>query len=270
MEGGYYIYVVSDATGATGEMVLRAALTQFETSGIVVERMAQVRTEEQIRDIVRTVAQRQGLIVHTLVSARLREVMLSEGRKHLVPTIDLMGPLLTRLESLLKRSPLAQPGLFRQLDEDYYQRTEAINFAVKHDDGRRPQDLPQADIVLVGVSRTGKTPISIYLSSQGWQVANVPVVLGVEPPSQLFQLPRKRVVGLTIKPDRLTLIRQARLHRLARGMDTSYADFNHIVQELEYGDLIFRRGRWPVIDVTGKSIEEAAAEVIGLTGGERR
>ena len=101
--------------------MLRAALTQFETSGIVVERVAQVRTEEQIREVVRTVAQRQRLIVHTLVSARLREVMLTEGRKHLGPTIDLMGPLLTRLESLLKRSPLAQPGLFRQLDEDYYQ-----------------------------------------------------------------------------------------------------------------------------------------------------
>ena len=270
MEGGYYVFVVSDATGATGEMVLRAALTQFDTSGVVFERMAQVRTEAQVREVVRTVAQRQGLIVHTLVSARLREVMLTEGRKHLVPTIDLMGPLLTRLEGLLKISPLAQPGLFRQLDEDYYQRIEAINFTVKHDDGRRPHDLPQADIVLVGVSRTGKTPISIYLSSQGWQVANVPVVLGVEPPPQLFQLPRKRVVGLTIEPDRLTIIRQARLRRVARGMGISYADFNHVVQELEYSDLIFRQGRWPVIDVTGKSIEEAAAEVISLTSGERR
>lgn len=266
MESRYYVFVVSDATGETGDMMLRAALTQFDTSEVIVERRAQVRNEEQVKEIVFTAAQKQGLIVHTLVSAELRRVMLLEGRKRLVPTIDLMGPLLTRLEGLLKKSPLAQPGLFRQLDEDYLQRIEAVNFAVKHDDGRRPYDLPQADIVLVGVSRTGKTPISIYLASQGWRAANVAIAWGVEPPSQLFELPRKRVVGLTIEPDKLVGIRRARLRRLPRGVEMSYADLDHIMQELDYSDLIFRRGHWPVVDVTGKSIEETAVEIMTLTG----
>jgi len=264
VEPRHIIFVVSDATGTTGLQVVEAALTQFEAASVIVERVPNVRTPEQVQEVVRIAAEGQGTIVHTLVSAELRQIMLEEGRAKHVATIDLMGPLLTRLSNILEISPLAQPGLFRQLDESYFQRVEAINFTVKHDDGRQPQDLPQADLVLTGVSRTCKTPISIYLSYRGWRVANVPLLLDMEPPPQLFQADRRRVVGLTIEPERLVRLREARLRTMGRNLDSRYADAAWVQRELEWAEFIFRRGHWPIVDVTNKSIEEAASEIVAL------
>ncbi|MCR4406092.1 MAG: kinase/pyrophosphorylase [Anaerolineae bacterium] len=263
--GVQYIFVVSDATGTTAEMVLRAALTQFEAATVEIQRVPNVRSEEQVRDVVQRAAQLHGLIVHTLVSAELRQVMLEEGRRFKVDTIDLMGPLLTRLTTSLNISPLARPGLFRQLDEDYFRRVEAVDFTVKHDDGRNIETLEEADIVLTGVSRTSKTPLSMYLSFYGWRVANVPIVLDVEPPRQLLQLPPGRVVALTIDPDRLYDIRYARLQRIARGLPAGYIDPVTIRDEIRYAGRIFHAQGWPVVDVTRKSLEEIASEVISLS-----
>lgn len=263
-DAGCPVFVVSDATGATAERVVRAALAQFEPEVAVIERVPNVRTVEQVKDVVRRAARQRGIIVHTLVVPELREVMLEEGRRHHVDTIDLMGPLLTRLSNRLRVSPRAQPGLFRQLDNAYIRRLEAVDFTVKHDDGRNPQTIPQADIVLVGVSRTGKTPLSIYLAYQGWRVANVPIIAGIEPPSQLFQVDPRRVVGLTVHPDRLLYLREVRLRRFPQGISGNYADYEHVREEVEYAFNIFRREGWPVVDMTNKSIEEGAGEVLGL------
>lgn len=263
--GVQYIFVVSDATGTTAEMVLRAALIQFEAAAVNVQRVPNVRSKEQVQEVVQRAAQLHGLIVHTLVSAELRQVMLEEGRRFKVDTIDLMGPLLTRLTTSLNISPLARPGLFRQLDEDYFRRVEAVDFTVKHDDGRNIETLEEADIVLTGVSRTSKTPLSMYLSFYGWRVANVPIVLDVEPPRQLLQLPPGRVVALTIDPDRLYDIRYARLQRIARGLPTGYVDPVTIRDEIRYANRIFHAQGWPVVDVTRKSLEEIASEVVGLS-----
>jgi [pyruvate, water dikinase]-phosphate phosphotransferase / [pyruvate, water dikinase] kinase len=263
-ERSHVVYIVSDASGGTGRRVVEAALTQFSGARVTVEQMAGVREVEEVRALVEKVAKVGGTIVHTLVLPELRRVMLAEGRRRHVVTIDLIGPLVARLSETLELAPLARPGLMRQLDESYFERIGAIDFAVRHDDGRNPEDLAQADLVLVGVSRTSKTPVSIFLAYRGWRVANVPVIANLEPPPTLFEMDRRRIIGLTIQLDRLVQLRQARVKRMAKGLPMDYARMENIQQELDWFDLLLRRERWPVIDVTSKSIEECAAEIISL------
>jgi hypothetical protein len=177
-----------------------------------------------------------------------------------------MGPLLARLSQQLGDSPSEHPGLFRQLNEEYFRRIETMEFALRHDDGQRPHQLDQAEVVLVGVSRTFKTPLSIYLAFRGWYVANVPIVPKVRPPAALFNLPPGRVCGLTIDPTRLTELRRAREAHLG-GAVGDYADLDAVRGEVEYAASIFRSQRdWPVVDVTDKPIEETAVEVLALLG----
>jgi regulator of PEP synthase PpsR (kinase-PPPase family) len=262
----YHIFAVSDATGTTAERVLQAALTQFAPDRVTITRFGGVRTPAEIQEIVKQAAKKKGFIVHTFVSDELRAFILREGREESVATIDLMGPLLARLSELLATKPKAQPGLFNPFDPAYLQRIEAIDFTVRHDDGRNIHELDLADIVLVGVSRTSKTPLSFYLGYRGWKVANVPLALGVEPPKALFLLPRRRGVGLVVHPERLSDLRRVRASRIgtrAKG----YADLDYIRREMEFAYQIFDRRRdWPLVDVSSKSIEEAAVEVVALLG----
>jgi regulator of PEP synthase PpsR (kinase-PPPase family) len=259
-----HVYIVSDATGKTGWRVVQAALMQFDTSDVVFERRGGVQNEALVRDVVEEAAQTGGLIVHTLVSTELRRVMLEAGRRRGIITIDLLGPVLTRLTEALRISPKAVPGLFQQLDDEYFARIEAIEYTVNHDDGRNPEDLEEADLVLVGVSRTGKTPVSVFMAYRGWRVANVPIVLDMEPPSQLFQVDRRRVVALTVDTERLVAIRQLRAKRLAGSVALRYATPGHVEREKLWFQKILRQGVWQVVDVTFRSIEETAAEVMEL------
>lgn len=262
----YQIFAVSDATGTTSERVLRAALSQFDASQITVTRYGGIRTAEQISEIVHEAELKDGFIVHTFVGEELRRIVLKEGRDHNVTTIDLMGPLLARLAELLATPPRSEPGLFDPFDPSYLQRIDAIDFTVRHDDGQNVHNLSQAEIVLIGVSRTSKTPLSFYLGYRGWKVANIPVVLGVEPPGELFELPKGRVIGLIINPERLSDLRRVRAQRMGT-FSRGYADLDHIHQELDYAFRLFEKRRdWPLVDVTTKSIEEAAAEIVVLLG----
>lgn len=260
------VHVVSDATGVTAQQVVQAALVQFDKDLEILVH-PNVNDEDKVRDIVVQVAERGGFIVHTLVLPDLRALILEEGRSHGVHTIDLMGPLVTRLSMLFDTPPKARPGLARQLEESYYRRIEAIEFTVRHDDGRNPADLPRADIVITGVSRTSKTPVSMYLSYQGWRVANIPIVLNIDPPRQLFEVDPRKVVAFTIRPERLAAHRAARMR--AQGLDgslgTSYVDLEYIRQELAYGMAFFQHAPfWPIIDVTAKPVEETASEVVNI------
>jgi regulator of PEP synthase PpsR (kinase-PPPase family) len=262
----HHVFAVSDGGGGTAERALIAALTQFEGTEVEIERRPEVRTEEQVRQVVQEVAQVGGFIVHTLVSDELREVMLHTGRLHNVETIDLMGPLLARLSQQLAISPAEKPGLFSQLNEEYFRRIETMEFALRHDDGRRAHELDRAEIVLVGVSRTFKTPLSIYLAFKSWFVANVPIVLKTRPPSTLFDLPSGCVFGLTIDPARLAQLRRVR-HKYLGKATGYYADPDFVRREVDYAQSIFRsHPSWPVIDVTDKPIEEIASEIITLVG----
>jgi regulator of PEP synthase PpsR (kinase-PPPase family) len=261
-----HIYAISDATGNTAERVVRAALVQFDDAEIEITRYGGVRSPMQIQEIVREAAQSNGFVVHTFVYEELRHSVLTEGRAQNVATIDLMGPLLARLSEILATPPRSEPGLFKPFDSAYLQRIEAIDFTVRHDDGRNIQDLDRAEIVLVGVSRTSKTPLSIYLAYRGWRVANVPLVLNIEPPKELLSLPKRRVVGLVIKPERLVELRLVRVERIGT-QALGYADLDYIRQESAFAYTFFDRRRdWPLVDVTAKPIEEAAAEVVTLIG----
>ncbi len=262
--GRYQIFIVSDATGATAELVVRAALAQFQVAEVEICRLPNIRTVGEVRRAIETAQANKGIIVHTLVSEELRHVLLREGRERGVETIDLIGPLLLRLSNQLCMPPLVQPGLFRQLGQESLQRIEAIEYTFKHDDGQDPLGLDRAEIVFVGVSRTSKTPLSLYLAGKGWRVANVPVILHLPLPGRLMTIDQGRIVGLIVGVERLVELRRARLERKLAPVAEAYAKLEDVRVELSYSRSLFRKAGWPVIDMTSKSIEEAASEVLAL------
>lgn len=265
----YYIYVISDATGETAETVTLAALSQFKKKDIIISRVGNVRTDDHIRSILREAADVRGLIVYTLVSDRLRKVLKEEAHRHQLLTIDIIGPLLEILSLYLGKSPQAKPGLLHKIDDLYFRRIEAIDFTVKHDDGQNLRTMIEADIVLLGVSRTSKTPLSIYLAREGWKVANIPVVQDIPLPQELFYADQRKIVGLVIDPEKLASRRKARLRHL--GQESSpYADIENVTQELDYSKNLFRKNRWPLINVTNRAVEEVAVDILALTVGKDR
>lgn len=266
----YHIFIVSDATGETAYRLLKAAMLQF-TQDILITRFPNVREEERIREIISSAAEDETLLVYTFVSPQLRSVMESLAAKAGRECIDLLGPLMEKLASFFHKQPVAKPGLLHQVDEEYFARIDAIEYAIRHDDSRSIKDLDTADIVILGVSRTSKTPLAIYLAQEGWKVANIPIVMGLELPRELFQIDQNKMVGLSIEPQRLAEIRRARLQQLG-AQSSSYADLDRVKEELNFAHSIYSQNPlWPVIDVTGKSIEEASQEVLDqLFGKDRR
>lgn len=256
------ILVVSGGRGVSGEQLLRTALAQFSNRDVPVEIVGNVSTEAQIQAAVERAERTGGSIVHTLVDADLRQKMIVIAREHNVTAIDLIGGLMLHLTNLLGQEPIGRPGLYRQIREMYFKRIEAIEFTVEHDDGRKPHELDRAEIVLVGVSRVGKTPLSIYLGTRGWKVANVPLVSGLEPPEQLFTIDPRRVVGLTIDPQYLQSFRDQRQQKLGLRSGSSYTDLDALYEEVRYAERVCQRGGFPLVDITERSIEENADEVI--------
>lgn len=257
------IFVLSDGTGHTGKRVLDAALLQFDDTAMVI-RLPYIRTVDEVKEVVAEVVQRGGMIAYTLVAVELRQAVRMAATEQGVIAVDLLGGLLGQLQYFLHRSPWSKPGLLHPDDEEYLQRVEAMEFTVRHDDGHLVQDLAEADLVLVGVSRTSKTPVSFYLAYRGWKVANVPIIRGTRPPPTLTALDGRHVVGLTIAPEHLALIRRTRLKHLRLGEDAAYIDPQAIHQELRYGLELCQAHHWPVVDVTGKAVEETANEVVRL------
>ncbi|SPD75617.1 putative pyruvate, phosphate dikinase regulatory protein [uncultured Desulfobacterium sp.] len=259
-----HVFVISDGTGRTAQQALDAALTQFPDTSVEVHLFPEIRTEEQVISIIEQASRFRGFVVHTVVSQDLRAVVRRTGRLHNVETIDLMGPLLAQLSHQLSDLPSEKPGLFYELNKEYFRRIEATEFALRHDDGKRVEQLRDAEIVLLGVSRTFKTPLSIFLAFKGWFVANVPIVLGVEPPSEVFKLSSGRVFCLMTEPEPLMRLRKVRIE-LWRGTDSEYAKPEHVHKELLYARKIFEsRPEWPVINVTNKPIEEIASEILSI------
>ena len=257
------IFVVSDATGETAERMVRAALVQFESAQTTIVRHGHVRTSEQVRAVVKEAAAHNSLILHTLVSDDLRRLMLAESRLHNVDAMDLIGSVLDRLAIRLKLSPMEKPGLFKQLMEARSREIEAVEFAFRHDDGQHAEELNQAEIVLVGVSRTMKTPTMLYLCYCGWFAANVPIIPEIQPPKELFALPAERVFCLDMNPSRLLELRRARVES-SRIPEEPYASPAFIRSELIHAHELSRDHGWRMIDVTGKSVEEVAREILDL------
>src|SRR5579859_815329 len=260
---GRFIDVVSDSTGETAEKVVRAALLQFPQAGAVIRLHTRVRTKEIARAILERSSKEGALFVFTVVSPELREFIHSSTSELKVDAVDVIGSLIGKLGHFLDREPINMPSSMLPLSEEYFRRIEAVEFAVKSDDGKEPRNFKKADIVLVGVSRTSKTPLSTILAQRGLKVANLPIVLGVPPPRELEEAPQDRIVGLTIGLDQLVEIRKARLKQLGMPTDASYGLRDQVKQELDYGRQIFaEHPSWPVIDVTGRAIEETAVIIL--------
>lgn len=261
-EQRHLILIVSDGTGHTAENVTKAALMQFENVDPITTRRPEVRDREQVSAVVREARDSKAMIVHTLVSPELRRHLYMEATFYQVVAVDLMGSILDEMGEYLGATPQVRPGLF-YADESYFRRVDAIDYTVQHDDGQGVLDLPRADIVLVGISRTSKTPVSILLAYRGFRVANVPIVLDMPLPSTIDEVTPGRIVALVIDPQRLLAIRHNRLRQYP-GLTFTYADMDHIRQELRYSRQIFTERGWPAIDVSGKAVEETAREVLNL------
>jgi regulator of PEP synthase PpsR (kinase-PPPase family) len=261
-----YIFLLSDATGETIERMCTAALTQFQDKTVTTRRIANVRSKSHLLDILDEASRLNALVVYTMVSNELAQVAHDECTSRAIPSLDLMTPLLLRMSRYLGLAPQQMPGLLHGVDDAYYKRIEAVEFTVKHDDGQETRNLHKADIVLVGVSRTSKTPLSIYLAHRGWKVANVPLVPGIDPPPELFKIDQGRVAALIIDAHRLVELRAARLRTLGQDPRTAYADLEEIDTELRQVRAFYRRQPWVMIDVTGKAVEETANEVLVKLG----
>lgn len=262
------IYLLSDGTGETAATMIRAALVQYSQSDINIVRYKNVRSENQVESIIDECFENRGLIVFTVAnpSMRLRIKELAAGKG--IPYHDLLGPLLSTLDSFFGVSSEANVGVLRAVDESYFKRIEAIEYTVKHDDGKTFADLEKADIVLVGISRTSKTPLSIFLSHKGWKVANVPLVLNTPLPQELFKVDQRRVVGLIIDIESLQRIRRSRLEKFGQDPGGDYASLSYIAAEIEYAEKIFKQNRrWPVFNVTDRALEETASEIVRVISG---
>ena len=266
----YVVYAVSDGTGGTAARALRAALTQFESVEVEIVLRHTIRSVEQIHKVVSEAAKQKGLIVHTLVSDELRALMINECRIQNTEQIDIVGPLLARLSHQVSTTPMEKPGLFTHLTEDYFRRIEAMEFAFNHDDGLRTNEIQNAEIILLGVSRTFKTPLSIYLAFKGWFVANIPIINKIEPPEILNQIDPQRIFCLTTDTHHLALLRKARQNYLG-GATGEYATTEHVKNELIYARRIFNKHPgWTTIEVTNKPIEEIASEILLIVKSQKK
>lgn len=259
------IFIVSGGAGALGKHITRIALSQFPGLNPDVVVIPQVREHGQLHDVIKQVSERRPcVIVHTMVDPELRHALGRLAYESEIPAIDTIGDALGQLTTLLGREPLGQPGLYYGQNEAYLERIQAIEYTVDHDDGRNPHELHMADVVLTGVSRVGKTPLSIYLSVMGWKVANIPLVREIPPPRQLFEIDRRRVVGLTIDIDVLSHHRHWRQQSMAAGVLRSYTDNDELHDEVVAARRVFSQGGFAVVNVTNMPIEETADRVIAL------
>jgi regulator of PEP synthase PpsR (kinase-PPPase family) len=257
------IEILSDSTGETAEKVVRAAMLQFPHSGAIIRLHTRVRTKEAARPILESAAKDGALVVFTVVSPEIREFIHAQSYELKVEALDLIGSLIGRLSIFLDRQPINMPSGMLPLTEEYFRRIESVEFAVKSDDGKEPRNFKKADIVLCGVSRTSKTPLSTLLAQRGLKVANHPIVLGAALPPEIDEAQQDRIVGLTIELDHLVEIRKARLKQLGMPMDASYGLREQVKQELDFARRIFaEHPQWPVIDVTGRAIEETAVIIL--------
>ncbi|NLP44361.1 MAG: kinase/pyrophosphorylase [Peptococcaceae bacterium] len=256
------IYVISDALGETAEFVSRAAAAQFNGIRTKLRKIPYVQEETHIDDILEEAVEEQAILVYTLVLSRLRNYIERRAAEKNLVTIDILSPLINALEQKTGLKPKNIPNITHRLDEQYFRKVEAVEFAVKYDDGKDPRGVLFADVVVIGVSRTSKTPLSMYLAHKGIKTANIPLVPEVTPPRELFVIPPNKVFGLILSPEKLNQIRSERLKTLGLGASADYANLNRIMEELEYADQVMKKVGCMVIDTTTKAVEETASIIM--------
>jgi regulator of PEP synthase PpsR (kinase-PPPase family) len=260
-ENKQLIMICSDSVGETAEAVVQATMRQFEANQVRVKRISHISSEDEIVQIVEEACTYQTFIAYTLVQPELREMMRKEAIRQGVRAVDIMGPVMQAFIDTFNDRPFYKPGLLHQLDEAYYQRVEAIEFAVKYDDGKDARGILQADIVLIGVSRTSKTPLSIFLAHKGIKVANLPLIPEVRVPDELWKINNKVIIGLTMNADNMLRVRTERLKALGLTQDAKYASIQRIEEELDYAEQLMKKLGCYVINVTNRAIEETANQI---------
>ncbi len=258
------IYVVSGGRGMAGNNMVQSLLIQYPNNKIPVIIVPQVSGEDEIFDIVMKAKADKGIITHTMVNPDLRNKLKELCKEFGVFAIDFMGNLANYLETTIEAEPLKQPGLYRELNYQYFDRIESIEYTLSHDDGMGPQRLKDAEIILTAVSRAGKTPLSVYLAMYGWKVANVPLVNGIAPPKELFEINPQRVFGLHIGASQLIAHRKKRLQSWNNHQNESYIDERSIREEIRHAMFTFDKGGFSVINVSNKPIENTANEILNL------
>ncbi|KIO61513.1 hypothetical protein B4064_3403 [Caldibacillus thermoamylovorans] len=256
------VHVVSDSVGETAELVVKAVASQFNGGHVEINRHSFIESTQDIDEAINSVDELNSLIAYTLVIPELKEYLDRRSAEKGIFSVDLLSPLLHVFEDFFKQEAKHQPKLIRRMDEAYFKKIEAIEFSVKYDDGKDPRGLKWADLVLIGVSRTSKTPLAMYLAHHGYRVANVPIVPEVAPPKEIFEIPRSKCVGLTISPEKLNEVRKERLKSMGLNAESNYASMERIFEELDYANRIMKRIGCPIIDVSNKAIEETANLII--------
>ena len=257
------VYVVSDSLGDTAESVAKATISQFDEN-IDVVRVPFIRHAEQVEKVVEEAAEHHAVVCHTLVSPELRQTFEKIAEAKHVRYVDILGPMMDMVGTITTSKPRMKPGIIHKLDEEYFKKVEAIEFAVKYDDGKNPAGFAKADIVLIGVSRTSKTPLSMYMAHKKYKVANLPLVPEVPLPEEIFHVPPYRIIGLIIDPYKLNTIRAVRMKALGFSGSANYTDIARIQDELTYAKEVMRQLHCLVIDVSNKAIEETASRIMAI------
>ena len=258
------VFVISGGKGLAGHTMVHSLIIQYPENKVPVKVVPNVQTREKIVEVVQRVKNECGLLTHTMVNTELRRLLINECNKQQVRHIDFMGPLADYFEEELGLKSARIPGLYRRINAQYFDRVEAIDYTLNQDDGINPERLKQAEIILTGVSRSGKTPLSVYMSMFGWKVANVPLVKGIDPPKELFEVDSNRVFGLKIGLSHLISIRHKRLTQMRHLDNANYIDQQYVREELRFANFIFDKGGFTKINVTNKPIESSANEIIGI------
>jgi regulator of PEP synthase PpsR (kinase-PPPase family) len=259
------VFILADGTGETAEKVATAALTQFRAIDCRTQAFTRVRSKIEIREVMERAASEHAFVVYTVIDPEHRDYIQRLSQELNVEVADLIGGLVVRLASYLDAQPLLTPGIQHQLDAEYFRRIEAVEFAVKSDDGQSLQNLHRADMVLIGLSRTSKTPLSMYLAHKGYRVANIPLVPELPPPRELFEVDQEKIYALIIDLNSLARVRHERLKQLGLPPDAEYAARENIARELRWCREFFaRHPTWPVVDTSGRAVEETAAEMVRI------
>jgi len=264
--GEQTVYVLSDSVGETAELVALAAISQFERNSgeVQVQRIPFISTVDKVDDALqRIVNSQRTIVIYTLVIPEVKRYLEKRCEEEGIRTVDIMGPIISGLEGVLDTEPREEPGIIHRMDEQYFRRVAAVEFAVKYDDGKDPRGFLEADAVLVGVSRTSKTPVCMYLAHREIKAANYPLVPEVEVPRELHEA-KDRVIGLTITAQQLQQIRRQRIRRLGLNTASHYGDLNRIRKELKYADEVFSSLGCPVVEVTSRAVEETATTVLEI------
>jgi regulator of PEP synthase PpsR (kinase-PPPase family) len=266
MDYQYYVFIVSDSLGETASHVAKAAMNQYLNKNYIVKKYNYVRDADAVKEIVVEASKHKSIILFTTVMDDLKRIIIEECNRFKIQYHDILTPILDQFSQFFDDKPMATPGTMYKLDDDYFERVAAIEFAVKYDDGKDMRGLKYADVVLLGISRTSKTPLSMYLSHKNIKVANVPLVPEIPLAKEIFQVPKHKLIGLTNSPEKLNEIRIERLKALGLSSDVEYANYDRILQELEYADRVYKQLGCPIINVANKAIEETASIIMEITG----